>query len=80
MKLDLVKAFKAIRGFIKCPTCRGKRYRRNTWNYTGKHYYTRCPKCGHVLVSRSGYATDVGGVSDGACASCGRETDFVWCD
>ena len=46
MKLDLVKAFKAIRGFIKCPTCRGKRYRRNTWNYTGKYYYTRCPKCG----------------------------------
>ncbi len=41
---------------------------------------TCCPKCGHVLVSRTGYATDVGGVSNGACGSCGRETDFVWCD
>ncbi len=41
---------------------------------------THCPKCGHVLVSRTGYATDVSGISDGACASCGREADFVWCD
>ncbi len=41
---------------------------------------TRCPGCGHVLVSRTGYATDTDGVLDGACASCGRDTDFVWCD
>jgi len=38
---------------------------------------TECPKCGAVLVSRRGYATDVCGIKGDACSACGRAADLV---
>jgi pyruvate formate lyase activating enzyme len=38
---------------------------------------TLCPQCGAVLVARQGYATTVAGISNGACAKCGRKADGV---
>lgn len=41
---------------------------------------TYCPQDGHLLVRRTGYASEIVGVEDGRCASCGRTADFLWCD
>lgn len=40
---------------------------------------TVCRKCGSCLISRSGYATVIAGIKDGACTACGSEaTGFCW--
>jgi pyruvate formate lyase activating enzyme len=36
---------------------------------------TRCPSCGHELISRDGGATRVVGISDGSCTSCGTKVN-----
>jgi pyruvate formate lyase activating enzyme len=41
---------------------------------------TYCPRDGHLLVKRTGYAAQVVGVEDGNCAGCGRKADFIWCE
>ncbi|HNV48018.1 MAG TPA: AmmeMemoRadiSam system radical SAM enzyme [Spirochaetota bacterium] len=38
---------------------------------------THCPSCGAVLVARSGYATRITGISNGACVKCGRASGIV---
>lgn len=38
---------------------------------------TLCPRCGNVLVDRCGYAVQIAGLRDGACARCGRKADLV---
>jgi pyruvate formate lyase activating enzyme len=44
---------------------------------TGSGQNTECPGCSATLVARSGYATRVVGIRDGACARCGRRADLV---
>nr|AKH46935.1 hypothetical protein [uncultured marine virus] len=48
MKLDLIKAFKTVRGFFKCPKCLGRGVVRR--HYGGKRnlnsWYSKCPRCG----------------------------------
>lgn len=39
---------------------------------------TKCPGCGALLISRSGYQTQVLGVKDGKCAKCATEPNIVW--
>jgi pyruvate formate lyase activating enzyme len=39
---------------------------------------TYCPKCGSLLVRRSGFSAEILGVKDKACSKCGRSSDFVW--
>jgi len=39
---------------------------------------TYCPKCGSLLIRRSGFSAEVVGVKDKACSRCGRATDIVW--
>ena len=41
---------------------------------------TKCPACGNVLVRRRGGDVAVTGVREHACARCGREADFLWCE
>lgn len=36
---------------------------------------TACPKCGHVLIRRHGYQTDIVGITNNACVKCGRPAD-----
>ena len=36
---------------------------------------TACPDCGHVIISRRGYMTELTGLADGNCANCGRTTE-----
>jgi pyruvate formate lyase activating enzyme len=38
---------------------------------------TRCPKCGAVVVRRSGYEAKVVGLEGPACAACGEDPGFV---
>jgi len=38
---------------------------------------TYCPKCQRVLISRSGYSTDITGIEDKKCKSCGVPVDIV---
>ncbi|MFH1676872.1 MAG: AmmeMemoRadiSam system radical SAM enzyme [bacterium] len=38
---------------------------------------TKCPKCGKILVKRSGYMTEVIGLDGDKCASCNSETGIV---
>ena len=38
---------------------------------------TVCPGCGHMWVSRRGYAVTVTGLRGGTCAKCGRKADVV---
>ncbi len=38
---------------------------------------TVCPKCGRVAVRRSGYHTEVVGVSEGRCSNCGEDLNIV---
>ena len=38
---------------------------------------TRCPKCGAVLVRRSGYRVEIAALSDERCTACGANADFV---
>ena len=37
----------------------------------------KCPGCGHRLVCREGFAAEVTGIRDGACARCGRASDIL---
>jgi len=46
----------------------------------GEDSNTYCPGDGALLVERTGYAVSVVGIEDGACASCGRPADFIWCE
>ena len=46
-------------------------------NLGGEHSDTACPHCGHVLVSRRGYAVSAAGISGGKCASCGKAVPIV---
>jgi pyruvate formate lyase activating enzyme len=39
---------------------------------------TYCPTCGEMVIQRVGYRTDVVGLEDGACASCGCQIPGVW--
>lgn len=39
---------------------------------------TRCPKCGKVLIKRTGYHIKVEGLEDGKCAFCGTSIPGVW--
>jgi pyruvate formate lyase activating enzyme len=38
---------------------------------------TRCPECGALAIERRGYVTDVCGLAEGACASCGCDLGVV---
>lgn len=38
---------------------------------------TRCPDCGKVVISRSGFGATVSGLEDGHCANCGRDINVV---
>ncbi len=38
---------------------------------------TLCPACGATLIERLGYRTQITGIKDKRCASCGREVDIV---
>ncbi len=49
-------------------------------NVSGPGCDTVCPKCGQVLVQRSGYTVRLSGLENGACASCGRKADLVLSD
>ncbi|HDR06521.1 MAG TPA: AmmeMemoRadiSam system radical SAM enzyme [Candidatus Coatesbacteria bacterium] len=42
-----------------------------------KYTDTRCPKCGAVLVRRSGYRVEVAALSGEKCSACGAKADFV---
>jgi pyruvate formate lyase activating enzyme len=39
---------------------------------------TYCPTCGEIVIQRVGYRTEVVGLRDGACATCGRDIPGVW--
>ncbi len=45
-------------------------YIANVPEHPGKHTY--CPDCGHPLIERVGYITDVVGLEDGRCGQCGH--------
>lgn len=38
---------------------------------------TKCPDCGEVVVSRSGFRADISGLDGNRCAQCGTELNFV---
>jgi pyruvate formate lyase activating enzyme len=38
---------------------------------------TYCPRCGHLLVSRSRYEVSIKGIEGEDCANCGRKVDIV---
>ena len=38
---------------------------------------TSCPRCGNLLVERSGYRGVVVGLEDGKCSNCGRPSEIV---
>jgi pyruvate formate lyase activating enzyme len=38
---------------------------------------TACPKCGAVLVRRSGYSVDTSGIRDGKCSACGSRIPVI---
>ena len=39
---------------------------------------TRCSKCGSLLMRRFGFSSDIIGVRDGKCSTCGRSVAGVW--
>lgn len=39
---------------------------------------TFCPKCGALLISRTGFSADVVGIKDGHCVNCGEKADIVF--
>jgi len=41
---------------------------------------TYCPKCQKVLISRSGYSTDIIGIEDKKCKNCGTSVDIIMKD
>ena len=41
-----------------------------TGNITGGISDTICPDCGQLLISRSGYSTDICGIENGVCSGC----------
>jgi pyruvate formate lyase activating enzyme len=45
---------------------------------TEKGESTFCPKCGSLLIRRTGFTAEVVGVKGDLCAKCGRGTDIVW--
>lgn len=44
----------------------------------GRFSDTFCPACNNTLIERRGYAISTKGISDGMCASCGRQADIVF--
>jgi pyruvate formate lyase activating enzyme len=50
-------------------------YLGNVFSEQGQN--TFCPGCGHALITRSGYATQVRGLRDGACVKCGRKAEII---
>jgi pyruvate formate lyase activating enzyme len=44
----------------------------------GDYENTRCPKCGSLLIERSGFFASVKGLEGGACQSCGRAIPVVF--
>lgn len=47
-------------------------------NISHGHEQTRCPSCGNVVVSRSGYTVTGVTMRDGACGSCGTPIAGIW--
>ena len=50
--------------------------------YVGNAYIqgtsnTYCPSCSNILISREGYHTDIAGINDHRCSSCGANVDIV---
>ncbi|HOO55420.1 MAG TPA: AmmeMemoRadiSam system radical SAM enzyme [bacterium] len=41
------------------------------------HARSKCPECGHVLVDRNGYRTNICGMDAGCCSGCGATLAFV---
>ena len=39
---------------------------------------TFCPKCGELLIDRSGYNVTLNKIQNGKCPKCGREIEGVW--
>ena len=39
---------------------------------------TYCPKCGELLIDRSGYNVTLNKIESGKCPKCGREIEGVW--
>jgi pyruvate formate lyase activating enzyme len=39
---------------------------------------TFCPKCGKLLIERSGYSTKIIGLDKGKCVYCGEKIPGVW--
>lgn len=39
---------------------------------------TICPGCGHLLIHRSGYCTEIVGLLDGGCCKCGEKIPGLW--
>jgi pyruvate formate lyase activating enzyme len=52
-------------------------YLGNVYTETGRD--TRCPTCGNLLIRRSGYHTELKGLSGSCCTQCGHDTGIV-CD
>ncbi len=51
--------------------------------YTGnipgnKNENTLCPKCGAILIERTGFISRQSGISEGVCRNCGQELAGVW--
>jgi len=42
------------------------------------HGDTYCPKCGELLIDRTGYSVTLNKIKDGKCPKCGREIEGVW--
>ena len=38
---------------------------------------TSCPKCGKILINRSGYSIKIEGLKDGSCRQCGEKTSVI---
>jgi pyruvate formate lyase activating enzyme len=46
-------------------------------NVSTEYSDTRCPSCGAMCVDRKGWDVDASGLSEGACAACGRDLNIV---
>lgn len=42
------------------------------------HADTYCPKCGELLIDRTGYSVTINNLKNGHCPKCGREIEGVW--
>ena len=38
---------------------------------------TRCPKCGNLLIKRSGYSVQIKGIKEQKCSNCGNRVDII---